>query len=118
MHPYGPKDAIITQAIKAQPRVATRRAICNFVPQRDAMKIDLQIPQNRLGPPEDVVIEIRNLDNVWVSPAIVQRRDGMLLATAQILSADATPMALPRQDIVVTVLSNGQGVEYRGCVGG
>ena len=111
----GRADADIRAAIAAQPKPAQGQAICAFAPSDDGMELTLTLPP--VGTGAEIVIEV-NGANVWVSPPETQRVGGRVVATVDILTVDGNPIAIPRQNVVTTVLTETAAVEYRGCVGG
>lgn len=117
----GAADGRIEAALADQPISAGAAGVtavtCRVEPISDGLRMTAEIAMPALGGTEFAVIETAD-PAVWVSEAAVERRGGMLLATADLVPPSAKPFLVDRSGIRVTVLAGSRAVDIRGCTGG
>jgi DsbC/DsbD-like thiol-disulfide interchange protein len=109
----GAKDARIEGALADMPQQAAG-ATCSIAPIADGLRVQAQLTMPPLGPEETVVFET-NDPQVWVAEAQTARQGGILSSTTDLVPPSGAPFTLDRSAVIVTVLAQGQAVEYRGC---
>jgi DsbC/DsbD-like thiol-disulfide interchange protein len=67
-----------------------------------------------VGGEEAAVVELADA-SIWISEAESRREGGVLRATAEMVPPNGRPFAVDRSEIRITVLSDGKGVDIRGC---
>lgn len=114
----GGSDPLILAALKARPATAAeaglRRIVCHVEPTSDGLRLTAVIAMPPTGGAETVVFEPGS-GEVWVSDAVVTRDGNTLTATSDLVSETASPIALDRKSVVVTVLGQDRAVEILGC---
>lgn len=112
------EDARIAAALEAQPasaeaaRVASAR--CRVAEISDGLRVTLSVEMPAVGPEEFVVVEAADR-SIWVSEALSERHENTLTAEADLVPPDAKPFDLDPGSLRFTVLSEGRGVDIRGC---
>lgn len=109
----GAKDGRIEAALADKPRQA-KGATCQIDPIADGLRLQANLAMPPLGPDETVVFET-NDPQVWVAESQTARRGGVLSSTTDLVPPSGAPFTLDRSAVIVTVLAQGQAVEYRGC---
>jgi hypothetical protein len=89
-------------------------ATCRIDPIADGLRLHANLATPPLGPDETVVFET-NDPRVWVAESQTIRQGGILTSTTDLVPPSGAPFALDRSAVIVTVLAQGQAVEYRGC---
>jgi len=114
----GAPDKAIRAALNDRPATATEAGLgaigCTVEPIADGLRITARLALPPTGGAETVVFE-PGLPSIWVSGAEVSRSGGTLVATADFVFSDGSPMVLDRGAIVVTVLGQQTAVEIAGC---
>jgi hypothetical protein len=113
LHGVGAKDARIAGALAKMPKQA-KGATCSIAPIADGLRVQARLTMPPLGPEETVVFETNN-PQVWVAEAQTARQGGVLSSTTELVPPSGAPFTLDRSAVIVTVLAQGQAVEYRGC---
>lgn len=117
----GAPDAAIARAIAMQPvgaeAAGVRSVTCAIAPIPDGVRIEARIAMPRLGTDEAAVFELPD-PTVWISEAATRRDGGTLVATAEMVPPSGRPFTVDRSGVRITVLSDAQGVDIRGCTGG
>jgi len=120
LQPGGSPDPRITAALADRPLTAAEAGVgtvtCQLSPIADGMRVQARIPVARQGATEVVVFELSD-EGTWVSEAEATRSGGALIATADIIPADAGPFAMSRSDLRITVLGDGTAIDIQGCRG-
>lgn len=114
--PGGTPDARIVAALDARATPAAETATCRVTPIADGMRIEAEMPVSALGEEEVAVFELA-LPGVWISQAVTERRNGRIVAAADIVPPEAQPFPLARGDVTITVIGSRQAVEFHGCRG-
>lgn len=109
----GAKDSRIAAALADMPRQA-HGATCVVAPIADGLHLQADLTLPPLGPEETVVFETDDRA-VWVAEATVARQGGVLSAATDLVPPSGAPFSLNRSAVTVTVLAQGQAVEFRGC---
>lgn len=114
----GAPDPAIKAALAARPvsgKAAGLSGIsCGVEPIKDGLRLTATLALPAQGPDETVAIETADR-RVWVSEAEASRKDGALVAVADLVPPDAAPFALDRSGVTVTVISERGAVEVTGC---
>lgn len=119
--PGAAPDPVIRAALADMPEPAAKAglsaATCAAAPIRDGLRLTSRLDIPALGPEEIAVVELADR-TVWVSLADTRREGGELIATADLVPAGATPFALDRSSVRITVFGGaGRVVEVQGCTG-
>ncbi len=109
----GAKDSRIAAALADLPKLAAG-ATCAIAPIDDGLRLQASLGLPPLGPDETVVFET-NDPQVWVAEAHTARQGGILSSTTDLVAPSGAPFTLDRSAVIVTVLAQGQAVEFRGC---
>jgi DsbC/DsbD-like thiol-disulfide interchange protein len=109
----GAKDSQIAAALADMPKQA-KGATCKIEPITDGLRLRATLKLPALGPDETVVFET-NDPQVWVAEAQTVRQEGVLTSTTDLVPSSGAPFTLDRSAVTMTVLAQGNAVEYRGC---
>ena len=109
----GTKDSRIEAALADRPKPA-QGATCKIAQIPDGLRLKATLNLPPLGPDETVVFET-NDPQVWVAEAQTARQGEVLSSTTDLVPPSGAPFTLDRSAVIVTVLAEGQAVEYRGC---
>lgn len=109
----GVKDSRIVAALANLPKQA-QGAICKIEPIADGLRVQATLNLPSLGADETVVFET-NDPQVWVAEAQTARQGGVLTSAADLVLPSGVPFTLDRSAVIMTVLAQGNAVEYRGC---
>lgn len=109
----GAKDGRIESALADMPQQAAG-ATCTIAPIADGLRLQAYLTVPPLGPEETVVFET-NDPQVWVAEAQTARQGGVLSSSTDLVPPTGAPFTLDRSAVIVTVLAQGEAVEYRGC---
>lgn len=114
----GARDPVIAAALADRPMTAREAGlkgiVCVVDPIKDGLRLSAEIALPPQGGEEVVAIETADR-SVWVSEAQVARDKGRLTAVADLVPPSASPFALDRSGVTVTVISDRGAVEIRGC---
>ncbi len=118
----GPKNALIEQALAAQPQSAAAAGVgdvsCTVAPIADGLRLTAEID---LGP--DLgwagggylgVIELPDPE-VWVSEVLAEQDQSRLRLTSDLVPPRGVSLALNRGDIRLTLLHPGGAIDLMGC---
>ncbi|WP_136648613.1 protein-disulfide reductase DsbD domain-containing protein [Paracoccus aeridis] len=108
----GGPDPRIGQALALVPAVSTVRPACRLADISDGVRLSAALP-DLPGDPA-VAMELAE-DGIWVSQPDLARAGGRLTATADFVPPAAAPFPLDPAKLRVTVIGDGNAVEYRGC---
>ncbi|WP_050528169.1 protein-disulfide reductase DsbD domain-containing protein [Pseudorhodobacter aquimaris] len=112
------RDEVITRALRQRPSTAkeagVRRTTCAITPQKDGLRLAVNVVMPSLGGEEAVVVEPGQA-GVWVSPADVTRKGDDLHAEVDMVGPSGGVFSLQRDAIVLTVLGKHRAVEIHGC---
>ena len=118
--PGGAADPAIAAAMAARPVPAEAAGVtwvtCSVEPIADGIRVTAAITMPPLGDEEAAVVELADA-SIWISEAESSREGGVLRATAEMVPPNGRPFAVDRSEIRITVLSDGRGVDIRGCAG-
>jgi DsbC/DsbD-like thiol-disulfide interchange protein len=118
LSPPGAPDAAITAALDQQATAGAEagvtRVSCAVDPIADGLRLTARVRMPDPGVPEVVAFETADPD-VWVATSVTQREGGDLVTMTELVPPDGAPFALDRSGVVMTILSQGQAVEVRGC---
>lgn len=115
----GQADKVIQSALKDRPLSQAEARVgivtCKVEAISDGMRLTLRAPMPRAIPDTQVAVEASD-PGVWVSePDIVwEGRD--IVATTDLVPANAQPFALDRSGLRITLLTPDQAVDLRGCM--
>ena len=116
----GAADPAIAAAMAARPVPAEAAGVtgvtCSVEPIADGIRVTATIAMPPLGGEEAAVVELAD-PAIWISEAESSREGGVLRATAEMVPPNGRPFAVDRSEIRITVLSDGKGVDIRGCAG-
>jgi DsbC/DsbD-like thiol-disulfide interchange protein len=113
-----PQDrATIEAALARQPTTLSADVVCRADPIRDGIRLSAEAVLPSQGANEVAVIEL-DRPGIWVSEAATTRDGSKLVAVADLVPPDATPFALDRSRVKLTVLGESGAVEMQGCRGG
>jgi len=111
-------DARIRAALGDRPMTAREAGVsgmtCTVAPARRGLSVTAAFDMPSLGGAEFAVIELPGAP-VWVSEAETLRNGDSLSATADIVPAHGTTLALDRSRLRITVLGQRGAVDIRGC---
>ena len=122
----GPKNALIEQALAAQPQSAAAAGLgdvsCTVVPIADGLRLTADIDLGReMGRNMDWVgggylgvIELPDPD-IWVSEVLAQQDQSRLRLTSDLVPPRGVSLALTRGDIRLTLLHPGGAIDLVGC---
>lgn len=110
----GAPDPAIRTALTEQPPIRREGASCSVEPIADGMRVTARIDLPP-GPGEIALFELKSTP-MWVSDSVMHREGGALVASAEFVPEEATPFALDKRDLRITVLSGAGAVEFDGCL--
>lgn len=108
----GTHDGTIAAALKNKPKHGGHLT-CEITPITDGLRVRATTPLPN-GGPYIAIIETGD-PRIWVSPPDMGRRGGNLTAEVDMVPPTAKPFALARNDVRMTLLSNGGAIEMVGC---
>lgn len=112
----GGVDASVEAALRDTPRRVNAQARCLLRPIEDGFAITGQIEVPSQGRQEAVVFEMSD-PAVWVTDALVTRRDGRIDAVAQMLKSGNRSFSVDRSQMRMTVIGSRGALEVIGCTG-
>ncbi|WP_309668083.1 protein-disulfide reductase DsbD domain-containing protein [Tabrizicola sp.] len=116
--PPGAPDALISAALDQRPATASEAGVsavaCVVDPIADGLRVTATISLPDRGGDEVVAFETAD-PSVWVAESLEGRKGKSLIAVTEMVDHSGVPFALDRSAITITVLSNDQAVEIRGC---
>ena len=108
----------ITAAMADMPILAAQIAgaswRCTAMPIKDGMQVTAHITLPNLEGGETVVIEHHSA-KIWASGAEVQRSGAVLTAVVDLVPPEAAPFDLQGADLRLTVLTQGQAIDFPDC---
>ena len=111
-------SALINSVLADRPMSETEAGVsevnCEITPTDDGLSLTAGIGIARMGIEEVAVIELSDR-SIWVSEADVARSGAYLYASVDMVSPDAQPFALARDDVRITLLGGGQAIDIQGC---
>ena len=110
----GAPDALIRAALSDRPEPRPEHARCTIEPISDGVRVTAAIDLPATGHEEIALFELASTP-VWVSDSVSNRDGGTLTAMAEFVPENAQPFALDRDDLLITILSDGKAVEISGC---
>ena len=114
----GDRDPGIVAALVDRPLTAEEagvaRVACSMTAEDGSLWVTAEIDLPQTGTDEVVVIETAE-HGIWVSEAETRRDGARLTARAQMIHASGGAFAVDRSGLRLTVLSDGQAVDIRGC---
>jgi DsbC/DsbD-like thiol-disulfide interchange protein len=118
LSPPGAPDHEISQALAQQATSASEAGVtqvsCAVDPIADGLRLTARLRLPDPGAPEVVAFETAD-PSVWVAASVTQREGGDLVTMTELVPPDGAPFMLDRSGVVITILSQGQAVEVRGC---
>ena len=110
-----PVDRLIETARAAVPKSGVGKLTCAFSSAEDGMKLEIVVPsaEHALN---HAAIELDN-QRLWVDTPKLERQNGRLMITAQIMTPTGQPMAIGRDGVTTTLFAPNGAIEYRGCLG-
>ncbi|MER5170732.1 protein-disulfide reductase DsbD domain-containing protein [Thioclava kandeliae] len=109
----GAQDAVITQALAAQPKKVPSTARCTIAPIRDGVRVTAQLPSD--AAPDQVALFELPSQPVWVSDSQMSHQGNTLSATADLVPPNSEPFDLDPKDLRITVLDKTHAYEMDGC---
>ncbi|WP_156121821.1 protein-disulfide reductase DsbD domain-containing protein [Halocynthiibacter namhaensis] len=110
----------IRKALAQQPQSGQSLGItsvrCEAKPIADGVSLTTSLPAGRIGNNDVVVFELSNTE-IWVSSAQIRREGGLVLAQVDMVPPSATPFALDRSDVRITVIGDDRAINIQGCHG-
>jgi DsbC/DsbD-like thiol-disulfide interchange protein len=110
-----PVDRLIETARAAVPKPGAGKLTCAFSSAEDGMKLELGVPSAEHAF-DHAAIELDN-QRLWVDTPKLERQNGRLMITAQIITPTGQPMAIGRDGVTTTLFAPNGAIEYRGCLG-
>lgn len=108
----GSHDPSIARHMKSQP-TAGGKMTCEIEPIADGLRLRARTVAS--GNPNEAAV-IEGIERgVWISQAVLSRDGDHMIAEVEIVPPTAKPFALARSEVRLTVLSDGQAVEFLGC---
>ena len=121
LDPAAPRHPAILAARSDRPYSAdeagVRSAKCVISPTSDGLRVEAHIRMPHAGGAEYTVMEAGN-PQIWVSETHVKRQGDTLIATSDLLHANAQSFAVDRSALRFTVLGSKHAVDIRGCSAG
>ncbi|WP_347834618.1 protein-disulfide reductase DsbD domain-containing protein [uncultured Planktomarina sp.] len=108
-----PVDALIKAARAAVPKPGTGPITCMFSPAEDGMELKIILPAPERSF-DHAAIELDN-PRLWVNTPRLERQEGQLSVTANIMTPTGQPMAIGRDGVTTTLFAPSGAVEYHGC---
>jgi len=87
---------------------------CEISPISDGLRVGVETDVAKMEGEEVAVIEAGE-SGLWISEATVSRTGVTLRAEVEMVPPSATPFALARSDVRLTILAGGKAVEALGC---
>ncbi|MGR3465736.1 protein-disulfide reductase DsbD domain-containing protein [Limimaricola sp.] len=87
-------------------------ARCAVSPTDDGVALTAELPF--IDGTQAVVVETGD-PALWAAPVTVRREGGSFLASTRISHVAKEPVALDRSGLVLTMIGDGEAVEFRGC---
>lgn len=117
----GSPDPQIAAALAARPYTASEagvsRVSCRIQPIEGGLRVQAEVDMPAMGRDEIVVIETDN-PSLWVAQSDSRRSGTHLRAEADIFHVEGRGFLLDRAGLRLTVLSEGDAVDIRGCPAG
>ena len=114
----GAPDAIIKEALAAQPKDAAKSGLasvsCSVDPIADGLKITATLELPKQGAIETVAFETGQPD-IWIAEAKTTRMGSTLISVTDMVPPTGAPFALDRSKIKITILAGSNAAEIRGC---
>ena len=110
-----PVDRLIETARAAVPKPGAGKLTCAFSSAEDGMKLEIVVPSAERAF-DHAAIELDN-QRLWVDTPKLERQNGRLMITAQIMTPTGQPMAIGRDGVTTTLFAPNGAIEYRGCLG-
>ncbi len=115
------RDPRIAASLANQPysssEAGVSRVACRVSPMQDGLGLTAEISMPRMGSAETAIIEVGD-PQVWVAKPKTQRQGQRLIAQTSLHHVEGRSFALDRSSIRVTILSNGEAVDIKGCPSG
>ncbi|WP_095594127.1 protein-disulfide reductase DsbD domain-containing protein [Actibacterium pelagium] len=92
------------------------KVVCQIAPISDGLQMTLRMKAPQLGGKDYVIVELAD-PTIWVSEAKMQHEGGQIVATVDMVPANAAPFSLNRSDVRITVLGDKAGIDIQGCSG-
>ena len=108
-----PVDALIKAARAAVPKPGTGPITCMFSPAEDGMELKIVLPAPERSF-DHAAIELDN-PRLWVNTPRLERQEGQLSVTANIMTPTGQPMAIGRDGVTTTLFAPSGAIEYHGC---
>lgn len=117
----GAPDPAIKAALAAEPVPAARAGLtgfsCSLSPIKDGLHLTARIALPAQGPEETALFETQD-PAIWIGATSTERQGPDLVASADLVPAEAAPFVLDRSRMRITVLGSGRAVELDGCPAG
>lgn len=111
---------IITASLADRPMTAEEAGVqsvfCRAEPISDGLRVFIDVDMPALSDAEQAVVEFADR-TVWVSEAEATRNGNILSVLAEMVPQDATPFAMARSDVRITVFGREEAVDIQGCAG-
>jgi len=111
-------QAHIRKALTQRPQSAQAAGIngvrCAAEPIADGISLTASLPSGRVGEADIVIFELPD-QQIWISSAQTRREGGKLQAQVDMVPPSATPFALNRSDVRITVIGHDRAVDIQGC---
>jgi DsbC/DsbD-like thiol-disulfide interchange protein len=111
-------DARILAALSDAPenggRAGAQGLHCRIEPDGGGLRLTAEMTLPRLGGHEVTVIETTD-PGAWVGDTLSLREGGRLVASSMILPTTSAPLAIDRDGVTITILSEDRAVEIKGC---
>ena len=108
----GSHDPSIARHMKTQPTTGGEMT-CEIEPIADGLR--LRATTRASGNPSQAAVIEGSEPDVWISQAVLSREGDYLIAEVEMVPPTAKPFALARSAVRLTVLGDGQAVEFLGC---
>lgn len=92
------------------------KVLCQIAPISDGLKMTLRMKAPRGRGKEYVVVELAD-PTIWVSEAQMRREGEQIVASVDMVPANAAPFSLNRSDVRITLLGGKSGIDIQGCSG-
>jgi len=115
------QDALIVAALQQGAAPASSagigRVVCRVTPGEGGAEMQVRAELPRQGAEETLVFEITGTD-YWISQSRSWREGGELIAEARVRGSGGGAVAVARESVALTVLTDTRMLTHRGCVGG
>ena len=113
-----PQNSALAAALASRPMTRAEADVshvdCSFQPIADGVQVTASVDMPPIGREEVAVLEVAD-PSMWVAEPSITRDGGRLTMVTDVVPVTGEPFAMARNDVPLTIISNGQAVEIQGC---